>query len=249
MSDYSITPLKRCTKCKCYFQPTRKFFYLKCDTKSGLAPVCKLCAKVYSQSPAGKEASKRHRKTDKFKQTQKRFYQSPKGRVAQKRGNQSPSKKASIKRYADKPETKKYRLEFSRKPEQKEKQRIRDSKPSRIEGRKLYAQSEAGKISIHRYKTSYKGRIGGKRTNQVRRARIKGVGGEHTVKDIEIQYKSQKGLCWWCGKSVGDNYHIDHRIPLSKGGDNSASNICISCPTCNLSKGNKLPHEWNGRLI
>jgi 5-methylcytosine-specific restriction endonuclease McrA len=71
----------------------------------------------------------------------------------------------------------------------------------------------------------------------------------HTPDDVRHQYALQKGKCHWCDKPVGDDYHVDHIIPLSKGGDNSARNICISCPTCNSSKGAKLPHEWSDRLF
>lgn len=82
-----------------------------------------------------------------------------------------------------------------------------------------------------------------------RRARELEAEGHYTKADIALMYKSQKGLCWWCGKPVGDNYHIDHRVALTKGGTNWPDNLCVSCPECNRSKGNKLPHEWNGRLL
>ena len=75
------------------------------------------------------------------------------------------------------------------------------------------------------------------------------VGPAFTVRDVELQRKAQNNHCWWCSKALKDTYHIDHRIPLSRGGSNSAENICLTCPTCNLSKNNKLPWEWNGRLL
>lgn len=82
-----------------------------------------------------------------------------------------------------------------------------------------------------------------------RRALLRGSKEHHTADDIERKLRNQKGRCWWCGKAVGDNYHVDHIIPLSKGGDNSARNICIACPQCNNSKYNKLPSEWSDRLL
>ena len=42
--------------------------------------------------------------------------------------------------------------------------------------------------------------------------------------------------------SVGDR-HVDHVIPLSRGGMHTASNLAISCSRCNLSKGTKLLEE------
>lgn len=75
------------------------------------------------------------------------------------------------------------------------------------------------------------------------------AGGSHSGAEIALQYKSQKGKCWHCGKPVGENYHADHLTPVSKGGSNNANNIVISCEFCNLSKGAKMTWEWNGRLL
>jgi 5-methylcytosine-specific restriction endonuclease McrA len=73
--------------------------------------------------------------------------------------------------------------------------------------------------------------------------------GYHSVGDIQILLKTSLGKCWWCGKDVGNDWHLDHRIPLAKGGSNNPDNLCISCPECNRSKGAKMPHEWSDRLL
>lgn len=75
--------------------------------------------------------------------------------------------------------------------------------------------------------------------------------GSHTAEDIERQYKAQRGKCYYCAIMVGDKYHADHVIPLSRGGSDGPENIVIACPACNQSKNNKLPHEWaqGGRLL
>ena len=73
--------------------------------------------------------------------------------------------------------------------------------------------------------------------------------GEYTRHDINRQLESQMGRCWWCGAQCKKQYHIDHLIPLDRGGHNNPSNIVISCPHCNLSKSDKLPDEFCGRLF
>lgn len=81
------------------------------------------------------------------------------------------------------------------------------------------------------------------------------AGGDCSLQDVELQIRSQTDRsgflrCWWCGKPIeGIKYHIDHRVPLSRGGSNMPENIVIVHPKCNLSKSNKLPGEWNGRLL
>jgi len=45
-----------------------------------------------------------------------------------------------------------------------------------------------------------------------------------------------------CGKKVKENdYHVDHIVPLAKGGEEfELNNLELSCPKCNLKKGAKL---------
>lgn len=82
-----------------------------------------------------------------------------------------------------------------------------------------------------------------------RRARKLASGGTHTATDVKRQGESQKWHCWWCGDDCKDKYHVDHMIPLARGGHNGPGNIVIACPHCNLSKNDKLPDEWIGKLL
>lgn len=81
------------------------------------------------------------------------------------------------------------------------------------------------------------------------RARREGAIGTHTEKDVKKLEILQKGRCWWCGKKLPKIYHVDHRIPLAKGGTDWPDNLVLACPNCNLSKSDKLPEEWIGRLL
>ena len=47
--------------------------------------------------------------------------------------------------------------------------------------------------------------------------------------------------CAYCG---GVSEHIDHIIPLSRGGLHDVSNVTGACVPCNLEKGSKLLSEW-----
>ncbi len=67
-----------------------------------------------------------------------------------------------------------------------------------------------------------------------------------TAYDIINQRRKQDGFCYYCKKKLDNNGlgHIDHKIPLSKGGHNSKENIVISCCSCNLRKAQKTDDEY-----
>lgn len=73
--------------------------------------------------------------------------------------------------------------------------------------------------------------------------------GRHTAADVRRIYANQHGLCYWCRVPVGDRYHVDHVIPLSRGGSDDAGNLVVACPSCNLRKHAKMPSEFAGRLL
>lgn len=85
-----------------------------------------------------------------------------------------------------------------------------------------------------------------------RRAKII-QGDSITAADIQKQLMSQNGKCYWCKQALevaGKNkFHLDHIFPLMKGGEHTRGNVCCACPSCNLSKNARLPHEFIGRLF
>jgi 5-methylcytosine-specific restriction endonuclease McrA len=56
--------------------------------------------------------------------------------------------------------------------------------------------------------------------------------------DIIEKYGSK---CVYCG---GKFEHIDHYVPLSKGGEHTLDNVRPSCANCNLKKNNKMPEDF-----
>jgi 5-methylcytosine-specific restriction endonuclease McrA len=56
--------------------------------------------------------------------------------------------------------------------------------------------------------------------------------------------------CHWCeALTTKDKRHVDHVIPLSKGGPHSAENLVCACQRCNCRKRNKLPHEFTPERV
>ena len=66
-----------------------------------------------------------------------------------------------------------------------------------------------------------------------------------TADDINYLLKEAEYKCKYCGIDCREKYHVDHILPICKGGNNDIGNLAISCPSCNYSKGGKLLDEWD----
>jgi len=75
------------------------------------------------------------------------------------------------------------------------------------------------------------------------RRRSQKAQGDSTVAIGEWIRDAEK-VCYWCRADCGDGYHVDHYYPLSKGGEHRITNLVIACPTCNVRKNAKDPHEF-----
>jgi len=68
--------------------------------------------------------------------------------------------------------------------------------------------------------------------------RRKRVRGTYTAADVRRLYLVQNGRCRRCLRSLAlFGYHVDHVVPIAKGGLNVAGNLQLLCPRCNLRKG------------
>lgn len=105
-----------------------------------------------------------------------------------------------------------------------------------------------------REKTSHKNRRWRKNNPEVtraidhrKRAKRRSAPGMHTADDIRRIHKEQDGHCFWCDVSISEAYHVDHYIPLFRGGSNDPDNLVIACAECNLKKGALMPWDFLGR--
>jgi 5-methylcytosine-specific restriction endonuclease McrA len=72
-----------------------------------------------------------------------------------------------------------------------------------------------------------------------RRAREKNVFSE-SISRARV-WKRDRGRCGICGRKADPgNWHLDHVIPLSKGGTHTYGNVQVSHPRCNQEKGAKI---------
>ena len=66
--------------------------------------------------------------------------------------------------------------------------------------------------------------------------------------ELSAWIERQPKACHWCGKKCAKKFHIDHYVPLSKGGAHAAENLVISCPSCNGRKHAKDPYEFANQV-
>jgi 5-methylcytosine-specific restriction endonuclease McrA len=73
----------------------------------------------------------------------------------------------------------------------------------------------------------------------LRRARLRDAK-RFTVTKADVK-KIMSNNCLYCGKP---SEHLDHIVPISRGGLHSVGNFAPSCANCNRSKSNKFITEW-----
>ncbi len=154
---------------------------------------------------------------------------------------------AGVGEYADWEKTKKARRDaYVKKPDRKQ------TRQERYEKHREWA--TANREKMNKYARDCRLRnIERYRENQNARQRLRNFGkrnGERiSALALDAMLDAQRGRCWYCQKKL-HKYHIEHRIPISRGGPHHLSNIVISCPPCNFSKGAKMPWEMtNPRLF
>lgn len=60
----------------------------------------------------------------------------------------------------------------------------------------------------------------------------------------QLVFERDEGICGICNEVVDpDDWHLDHIVPLAKGGPHIYENVQVSHPSCNLHKSAKLPGQ------
>lgn len=68
---------------------------------------------------------------------------------------------------------------------------------------------------------------------------------EHLIAIVEVG----EIVCYYCNVSLEpEEVHIEHKLPVARGGTNSRKNLALACATCNLRKGKKTESEFRHYL-
>lgn len=75
------------------------------------------------------------------------------------------------------------------------------------------------------------------------------IGLKSEIREFYASVRAQLFVnCFYCGTLInGRAAHVEHMMPLCKGGSHDVSNFCIACRDCNLSKGKKTIEEWRAQ--
>lgn len=75
-------------------------------------------------------------------------------------------------------------------------------------------------------------------------------GSRFSLKFKRALWTASEKKCAYCGGEIESHkvMHVDHFIPLSKGGSNEVSNFICSCHLCNISKNNVDISEFRIRM-
>lgn len=84
-----------------------------------------------------------------------------------------------------------------------------------------------------------------KAKKKIKRAKLEKIKRKTYSPDVKkLLYIKAGGRCELCGKKILlEDISLDHRIPLSKGGEDDVSNLACTCDICNKMKGCILPED------
>ena len=214
---------KICTKCKTEKSITE--FNKQKDKKDGFRSHCKICLSLSYNENKDKilEQRRKHYKLnhDEMISKQRKYRNQNKIKISENQKEYYKKNKHDILS-----KQKEYGLINKEKISIKTKNYYKNNKDKVLESNKKYIKSEKGKLS---------------RINTEHKRRTKFKNGDVTTEQLKQLYTNSK-VCYWCdNKLVKNDIHLDHYVPIAKGGLHTISNLVLSCSKCNLTKGSNDP--------
>jgi 5-methylcytosine-specific restriction endonuclease McrA len=216
LSLFSYIPSKNCARCKRELPATPEFWHVRLACVDHLDILCKQCVSELAHMPhiIDPDLTQRERRRAYRERNHDRI-------LAQKRSPAYKAKAAELRR--------------------------RKAKELREYNRR-YALEHPGwkarvmRIARQKYPERYKAII------HKRIALKNAAPGEYIADDVKRMYAEQDGMCAYCGirifMDIPKDVHVDHVLPLSRGGTNYPDNLLLTCSTCNQSKGGRTVTEW-----
>ena len=245
MDKTSGVIIKKCPKCG--IEKSISEFHNNKKNTDNLSSYCKECNYEINRNnyQNHKEEYRKRAKLarDIKREEKKRYLEDNKQTIEEEKKKKQLERKerkkemAKIRRANRTPEEKKIEAERIRKYRQDNPEATRKTR------QKSYQNNRDKVIKRNtEYAKTEKGRAISRLKHQRKRIKIKE--GDVTADEL-VELKSNINKCYWCNtKIIKNNYHIDHYVPLAKGGKHTIDNLVISCPTCNLKKNAKDPIQF-----
>lgn len=103
-------------------------------------------------------------------------------------------------------------------------------------------------LAVKAWGKKNKGRVGAIKKNYKAKRRAQEASGLTTA-SLSAWELAQAKVCHWCACDCDGDHHVDHFIPLSKGGRHEIDNLVIACRLCNLRKNARMPDEFMTLLL
>lgn len=210
----SSIPLRRCSGCQQDLPATREFFLADKSVKSGLRRRCRKC-----MASRWRSWYRRTVNPDARPYGTKRKAYDPEQRRAYYLANKEKVAEVSRVWYAKNRES---ALAKGRVWKSANRERIQQRR----------------RVLLAKNPEKYRAQVNKRRALKI------AAEGFYTGEDVQSQMARQKNRCYWCNVKLSQKYHVDHIVPLSRGGTNWPENLVIACVHCNEARGAKLPHEW-----
>ena len=235
--------LKRCTKCGENKPNTNEYFAFQIKSKGTLKDSCKVCDKKYRENNKDKikEYMKEYGKNNKDSLTEyrKKYYENNKEYMKEYMKNYYENTKDKRKEYM-----KEYGKNYYENNKDKRKEYMKEYRENTKDKRKEYMKEyrEANKDKIKEYRKNNRDKL--LEYTHKRRALKLGNGGSYTKSQWldTLEYFDYK--CAYTGECIKHGCHVEHIVPVSKGGTSYIWNLVPSTESANLSKGNKTMEEW-----
>ena len=259
---------KVCTKCKQELPATREYFHAMKGGGFGLRPSCKECrkapTKAYRQDH--QKEIKAYKKTycqvhkEKLKKESNIYYQAHKKEIRTRVRNYYQSHREDIKTYyitynqIHYEEHKAYCKTYYQNHKE---QQIAQDKARRLANPEKYR--ARGRIYAKTFREAHREEINAKKRKYYQDHREQCLLVMHRRRAIKqkatvsgfnekawLESQAQPYHCYLCGKIIRKNQklHIDHRIPVSRGGAHATWNLGLTHAKCNLEKSSKTPFEY-----
>lgn len=215
LSDLDST--KQCSKCRETKPATREFFYSNKDAKDGFCSPCKTCKGIQ----------------------QKRYYQENREKtqaVNRRWLEENRDKYAEYK--------KRYYREHRQEAAEYGQRHYNENRETYAENGKRYYQENREEVLERARRWREENPEAFRAALRNRKARLRNAEGSHTEAEISQMLEDQGHLCAYCEVPLFGAFHVDHMIPISRGGRNDWTNLAVVCPTCNLRKYARTTEEF-----